>query len=575
MNTDQALKSPAQNSQKQSSGNQNSENILKDVLLPCLPGSGQVRNFSVSDLATVQNLQVQAQAQAQAQAQVQAQAQAHTFQNNLYLQTLQQTYIQAQQAQAASLHAAQIQQQQQNIINQDLANILSNLYQNSLNVGNCGAEEVKTIGEKYNMVNHFLFPLLKYLFLKCDKVTLGLEKLNINEMDNKIRQYFLSYENSLRFRAVLQRNQRAQTQNVQNTQNQDPTVGQQAPLDQSWRKITLSKLDQVMIQSIKVFKIQLLELDKVNVLCNEFCSRYINCLKGKLRDEKLIDSKDSENYYNDAGSSSGDSNELAQLNLGSPKMSNDFLSNTQQSVESSANTQAQVNANSQSTSITARPISPLINLPLNLQPQGLAAAAGQPFTQNWQNQQQIRAVHNNPIAVIRQQEVPVQTNNNLLQYNLAQMASALAAQSIINQNQPYQNATALNCGSQVAAAAAATQLNPALNFLNTSLFSTNFFNHQEKKSKRGVLPKHATEALRSWLFNHIGHPYPSEDEKRNLSNTTGLTLLQVNNWFINARRRILQPMMEANEGSGIISSGSQGQGQMVHGKEDHIRSDKM
>ncbi|OXA61113.1 Homeobox protein PKNOX2 [Folsomia candida] len=35
-----------------------------------------------------------------------------------------------------------------------------------------------------------------------------------------------------------------------------------------------------------------------------------------------------------------------------------------------------------------------------------------------------------------------------------------------------------------------------------------------KKTKRGVLPKHATTIMRSWLFQHIVHPYPTEDEKR-------------------------------------------------------------
>jgi len=65
-------------------------------------------------------------------------------------------------------------------------------------------------------------------------------------------------------------------------------------------------------------------------------------------------------------------------------------------------------------------------------------------------------------------------------------------------------------------------------------------------SKRGVLPKSATSIMRSWLFQHIVHPYPTEDEKRAISQKTNLSLLQVNNWFINARRRILQPMLEAS-----------------------------
>ena len=52
--------------------------------------------------------------------------------------------------------------------------------------------------------------------------------------------------------------------------------------------------------------------------------------------------------------------------------------------------------------------------------------------------------------------------------------------------------------------------------------------------------------MRSWLFQHLVHPYPTEDEKRTIAAQTNLTLLQVNNWFINARRRILQPMLDAS-----------------------------
>ncbi|XP_063068348.1 homeobox protein PKNOX1-like isoform X2 [Engraulis encrasicolus] len=76
-----------------------------------------------------------------------------------------------------------------------------------------------------------------------------------------------------------------------------------------------------------------------------------------------------------------------------------------------------------------------------------------------------------------------------------------------------------------------------------------FFSQDEgsSKNKRGILPKQATNVMRSWLFQHIGHPYPTEDEKKQIATQTNLTLLQVNNWFINARRRILQPMLDASQ----------------------------
>lgn len=75
---------------------------------------------------------------------------------------------------------------------------------------------------------------------------------------------------------------------------------------------------------------------------------------------------------------------------------------------------------------------------------------------------------------------------------------------------------------------------------------SDFTSRGGRKQKRGVLPKHATSVMRSWLFQHLVHPYPTEDEKRHIAAQTNLTLLQVNNWFINARRRILQPMLDAS-----------------------------
>lgn len=73
---------------------------------------------------------------------------------------------------------------------------------------------------------------------------------------------------------------------------------------------------------------------------------------------------------------------------------------------------------------------------------------------------------------------------------------------------------------------------------------------KRKQKKRGIFPKMATNIMKAWLFQHLTHPYPSEEQKRQLANETGLTILQVNNWFINARRRIVQPMIDASNRAG-------------------------
>ncbi|KAI9475756.1 MAG: hypothetical protein EXX96DRAFT_574513 [Benjaminiella poitrasii] len=67
------------------------------------------------------------------------------------------------------------------------------------------------------------------------------------------------------------------------------------------------------------------------------------------------------------------------------------------------------------------------------------------------------------------------------------------------------------------------------------------------KRRRGNLPKAVTAVLRDWLSKHKKHPYPTEEEKAALAAETNLNLNQISNWFINARRRILQPMLEQEE----------------------------
>uniref|UniRef100_A0A8C4WZ73 MEIS N-terminal domain-containing protein n=1 Tax=Eptatretus burgeri TaxID=7764 RepID=A0A8C4WZ73_EPTBU len=52
------------------------------------------------------------------------------------------------------------------------------------------------------------------------------------------------------------------------------------------------ELDNLMIQAIQVLRFHLLELEKVHELCDNFCHRYISCLKGKLPIDLVIDDRE-------------------------------------------------------------------------------------------------------------------------------------------------------------------------------------------------------------------------------------------------------------------------------------------
>ena len=59
-----------------------------------------------------------------------------------------------------------------------------------------------------------------------------------------------------------------------------------------------------MVKSIQVLRIHLLELEKVQELCKDFCNRYITCLKGKMQSENLLRS-DYGGYDSDDSGSGG------------------------------------------------------------------------------------------------------------------------------------------------------------------------------------------------------------------------------------------------------------------------------
>ncbi|CAI9772512.1 unnamed protein product [Fraxinus pennsylvanica] len=58
-----------------------------------------------------------------------------------------------------------------------------------------------------------------------------------------------------------------------------------------------------------------------------------------------------------------------------------------------------------------------------------------------------------------------------------------------------------------------------------------------RKRRAGKLPGDTTTVLKNWWQQHSKWPYPTEDDKAKLVEQTGLQLKQINNWFINQRKR--------------------------------------
>ncbi|XP_010259300.1 PREDICTED: homeobox protein knotted-1-like 1 isoform X2 [Nelumbo nucifera] len=82
-----------------------------------------------------------------------------------------------------------------------------------------------------------------------------------------------------------------------------------------------------------------------------------------------------------------------------------------------------------------------------------------------------------------------------------------------------------------------------------------------KKRKKGKLPKDARMTLLDWWNTHYRWPYPTEEEKMKLAEITGLDQKQINNWFINQRKRHWKPsedmrfaLMEGVSGTGGVHS---------------------
>jgi hypothetical protein len=94
------------------------------------------------------------------------------------------------------------------------------------------------------------------------------------------------------------------------------------------------------------------------------------------------------------------------------------------------------------------------------------------------------------------------------------------------------------------------------------------------KKRRSTLSKEAVATLRSWLWEHRFNAYPTEAEKRKLCEQCGLTMVQLCNWFINARRRTLPEMIrrEGRDPARYTMSRRSGDGSSVHRHDDQLQT---
>ncbi|CAI9550091.1 unnamed protein product [Staurois parvus] len=206
------------------------------------------------------------------------------------------------------------------------------------------------------------------------------------------------------------------------------------------------ELDNLMIQAIQVLRFHLLELEKVHDLCDNFCHRYITCLKGKMPIDLVIDDRD--------GSSKSDLEDFTGSCTSLSDQNNSWIRDHDETGSTHSGTPGPSSG-------------------------GLASQSG---------------------------------DNSSEQGDC--LDNSVASPSTGDDDELDRD--------------------------------------KKRNKKRGIFPKVATNIMRAWLFQHLSHPYPSEEQKKQLAQDTGLTILQVNNWFINARRRIVQPMIDQSNRTGIV-----------------------
>lgn len=328
--------------------------------------------------------------------------------------------------------------------------------------------------DKDAVYGHPLFPLLALIFEKCELATCTPREPGVAGGDVCSSESF----------------------------NEDIRVfSNQAKSEKSLFLIPHPELDSLMIQAIQVLRFHLLELEKVHELCDNFCQRYINCLKGKMPIDLVVDDRD----------------------VSGPILKNLSSTSSVESLgtgEECASQDLKVRMSSRVSGYTGH---------------------------HQEDTMSSRSSGDTPI--------PHSSSSTNQQHSASRRRSS--------------SSHGLRCGDLNSDEGNGTDNSPGSGDCSGDE-SSELNGSARREKKRGIFPKLATNIMRAWLFQHLTHPYPSEEQKKELSEQTGLTLSQVNNWFINARRRIVQPMIDQSNRSGPVGvfgpdgSGIYMDGQMIH-----------
>ncbi|XP_065563028.1 homeobox protein homothorax-like isoform X2 [Artemia franciscana] len=274
------------------------------------------------------------------------------------------------------------------------------------------------------------------------------------------------------------------------------------------------EVDSLMVQAIQVLRFHLLELEKVHELCDNFCHRYISCLKGKMPIDLVIDERDSSKP--DLGDSNNNSGARASTGDGH-------------------------HTDGSSTPDVRPPSSSLSYAPGHDESRSPGSGTPGPLNNAPQSQQSLDV---NSDAV--KSRVAGRTNGHSYMMDRFLEGQNPGKRSHHSTNSVEKQPPSPWMGGDASNASIGS---------GDGTGDDDDTDSKKNQKKRGIFPKVATNILRAWLFQHLTHPYPSEDQKKQLAQDTGLTILQVNNWFINARRRIVQPMIDQSNRAALYPAG--------------------